>query len=580
MKETIKNLKRVYQYGKQYKKCLIIQIICCLFGIGFNVVMPLLSAKLIVNFTDSVFNQAILMAIVILALSITDEIKTLIIRKNTQIFRRGTVRNMQMDLGRETLKLEQSTIDSNSSGMFIQRLTNDTDKMAGMFTTGMGKMTGFISNIGSFIAILIIDWHMFIYYLVAAIVLTILYYAKNESVGEKDKKFRHQSDIVAGLTGELVRGARDIKMLFAKDSFMKELDSNVKKQSELNFEMRNTDMGYNLLIDIIKDIFEFMTIIILIILIKYNILTVAVAFALFSYRSTVLTNLMSSVSSLLEECKGFNISSNRVFEIINDKQFKKEKFGKNHLDEVKGNFEFKDVCFSYDNKKNVLDNLNLKIKANKTYGIVGKSGEGKTTMFNLLCKLYNHQSGLITIDGEDITTLDEESIRGNITIINIISQNPYIFNLSIKDNLKLVKSDVTDEEIYEACNLACLTEFIESLPEKYDTFVGEGGVTLSGGQRQRLAIARALIQKTKIILFDEATSALDNETQNNIQSAINNLKSDYTIVIIAHRLSTIINCDEIFFMKNGKIENNGTHEELLKKCKSYKELYEYEIKSE
>lgn len=200
MKETIKNLKRVYQYGKKYKKCLIIQIICCIFGIGFNVVMPLLSAKLIVNFTDSLFNQAILMAIVILSLSIVDEIKTLIIRKNTQIFRRGTVRNMQMDLGRETLKLEQSTIDSNSSGMFIQRLTNDTDKMAGMFTTGMGKMTGFISNIGSFIAILIIDWHMFIYYLVAAIILTILYYAKNESVGEKDKLFRNQSDKVAGLT--------------------------------------------------------------------------------------------------------------------------------------------------------------------------------------------------------------------------------------------------------------------------------------------------------------------------------------------------------------------------------------------
>lgn len=576
MKETIKNLKKVYQYGKKYKKCLIIQIICCIFGIGFNVVMPLLSAKLIVNFTDSVFNQAILMAVVILALSITDEIKTLIIRKNTQIFRRGTVRNMQMDLGRETLKLEQSTIDSNSSGVFIQRLTNDTDKMAGMFTTGMGKMTGFISNIGSFIAILIIDWHMFVYYLVAAIILTILYYAKNESVGEKDKLFRNQSDKVAGLTGELVRGARDIKMLFAKESFMKELDSNVKKQSELNFEMRNTDMGYNLLIEIIKDTFEFMTIIILIILIKNNVLTVAVAFVLFSYRSTVLTNLMSSVSSLLEECKGFNISSNRVFEIINAKKFKKEKFGKNHLDVVKGNFEFKDVCFSYDNKKNVLDNLNLKVNANKTYGIVGKSGEGKTTIFNLLCKLYNHQSGLITIDGEDITTLDEESIRGNVTIIN---QNPYIFNLSIRDNLKLVKENITDEEIYEACNLSCLTEFIESLPDKYDTIVGEGGVTLSGGQRQRLAIARALIQKTKIILFDEATSALDNETQNNIQSAINNLKDDYTIVIIAHRLSTIINCDEIFFMKDGKIENKGTHEELLKKCKSYKELYEYEIKS-
>ena len=444
-----------------------------------------------------------------------------------------------------------------------------------MFTTGMGKLTGFISNIGSFIAIYIIDWHTFVFYLVAAIVLTILYYVKNEALGEKDKAYRNQADKVAGLTGELVRGARDIKMLFAKDSFMKEFDSSVKEKSEMNFEMRNTDMDYNLVIDCIKNIFEFVTVMLLITLIHNNTLTVAIAFTLFSYRSTVLTNLMASVSSLLEECKNFNISSNRVFEIINNQKFKKEKFGEKHIDNVKGNFEFKDVCFSYDDSKNVLDKLNLKINANKTYGIVGKSGEGKTTMFNLLCKMYNYQSGEITIDGININELDEESIRGNITII---SQNPYIFNLSIKDNLKLVKNDVIDEEIRKACDLACLNEFIESLPNKYDTVVGEGGVTLSGGQRQRLAIARALIQKTKIILFDEATSALDNETQNNIQSAINNLRDDYTIVIIAHRLSTIINCDEIFFMENGKIEQSGSHEELLKKCKSYKDLYTYEIK--
>lgn len=444
-----------------------------------------------------------------------------------------------------------------------------------MFTTGMGKLTGFISNIGSFIAIYIIDWHMLVFYLVAAIVLTILYYVKNEALGEKDKAYRNQADKVAGLTGELVRGARDIKMLFAKDSFMKEFDSSVKEKSEMNFEMRNTDMGYNLVIDCIKNIFEFVTVMLLITLIHNNTLTVAIAFTLFSYRSTVLTNLMASVSSLLEECKNFNISSNRVFEIINNQKFKKEKFGEKHIDNVKGNFEFKDVCFSYDDSKNVLDKLNLKINVNKTYGIVGKSGEGKTTMFNLLCKMYNYQSGEITIDGININELDEESIRGNITII---SQNPYIFNLSIKDNLKLVKNDVIDEEIRKACDLACLNEFIESLPNKYDTVVGEGGVTLSGGQRQRLAIARALIQKTKIILFDEATSALDNETQNNIQSAINNLRDDYTIVIIAHRLSTIINCDEIFFMENGKIEQSGSHEELLEKCKSYKDLYTYEIK--
>ena len=564
MKETIKNLKKVYSYGKEYKSCLIIQIICCIVGIAINISVPLIYAKFIVNFTDSIWKQAIFMALALLSLSIVNEFKTLIIRKNTQIFRRGTVRNMQMALGRETLRLEQSTLDSNSSGAFIQRLTNDTDKMAGMFTTGMGKLTGFLSNVGSFVAILIIDYHMFIYYLVAAIILTILHYIKNEQVGKKDVEFRNQSDKVAGLTGELVRGARDIKMLFAKESFMKELDKNVVLQSEKNFEMRNTDMGFNLVIDLLKDLFEFMTIIVLIYLITNDVITVAIGIALYSYKSTVLTDLMATVSSLLEECKSFNISCNRVFDIINNKKYKKEKFGSKHIDNVIGNFEFKDVVFSYDDTNIVLNNLNLKIEENKTYGIVGKSGEGKTTMFNLLCKMYDNQSGVISIDGIDIKELDEESIRGNITII---SQNPYIFNLSIKDNLKLVKGDITDEEIKEACHLACLDDYIESLPNGYDTIVGEGGVNLSGGQRQRLAIARALVQKTKIILFDEATSALDNETQSKIQKAIDNLKDKYTIVIIAHRLSTIVNCDKIMILQSGKVIDSGTHKELLKSNK-------------
>ncbi len=574
MKETIRNLKRVYSYGKEYKSCLIIQIICCIVGIVINISVPLVSAKFIVNFTDSIWNQAIFMALILLGISTVNEFKTLIIRKNTQIFRRGTVRNMQMSLGRETLKLEQSTLDSNSSGTFIQRLTNDTDKMAGMFTTGMGKLTGFLSNIGSFVAILVIDYHMFIYYLIAAVILTILHYIKNEQVGTKDIEFRNQSDKVAGLTGELVRGARDIKMLFAKESFMKELDKNVKFQSEKNFEMRNIDMGFNLVIDLLKDFFEFITIVALIYLVTKDIITVAIAVALYSYRSTVLTDLMGTVSSLFEECKSFNISCNRVFDIINNEKFKKEKFGDKHINNIVGEFEFKNVVFSYDDKNAILNKLNLKIEANKTYGIVGKSGEGKTTMFNLLCKMYDTKSGFISIDGIDIKELDEESIRGNITII---SQNPYIFNLSIKDNLKLVKNDITDEEIENACRLACLDDFINSLPQKYDTVVGEGGVNLSGGQRQRLAIARALVQKTKIILFDEATSALDNETQSKIQKAIDNLKDKYTIVIIAHRLSTIVNCDEIMILQNGQIIDSGTHKELSKSNKEYKRLCETEI---
>ena len=189
--------------------------------------------------------------------------------------------------------------------------------------------------------------------------------------------------------------------------------------------------------------------------------------------------------------------------------------------------------------------------------------------------MYDVDSGEILIDNININKLDKDSIRGNITIIN---QQPYIFNMSIKDNFKLVKENVTDKEIEDACTLACLDEFIDSLPDKYDTIIGEGGINLSGGQKQRMAIARALIQKTEIILFDEATSALDNETQANIQKAIDNMKKEYTILIIAHRLSTIINSDKILFLNNGIIEDEGTHDELIKKNKNYKKLYEAELK--
>ena len=574
MKETFVNLKKVYKkYGKDYKSSLIKIFIFSLFGIFTNICIPLLSAKFIINFTDSKFEQAIYMSLVILAIYAIEMIKILLIRKNNQVFRRGTVRNIQMSLGREILALEQETLDSNSSGTFIQRLTNDTEKMSRIFTNGMVIIIKFLSAIGSFIAILIIDWHMFLYYVLASLILSVLNYIKNEKVGKKDKEFRKESDKVAGLTGELVRGARDIKMLYAKESFMHNLDNRIIIQNEKNFEMRNIDMNYNLFIGYIKIILEFITVLLLILLIKSNVLTIAIAIALYNYRNTVLTNFMDIVSELLEECKNFNISSDRVFSIVNNKEFKKENFGKDTLKQIDGNFELKNVSFGY-NSNIVLDNLNLKIKSGNTYGIVGKSGSGKTTIFNLLCKLYTINSGTILIDGKDINTLDEKSIRGNITII---SQNPYIFNMSIKDNLKLVKKDVTDEEITNACKLACLDDYIEALPEKYDTVVGEGGVNLSGGQRQRLAIARALIQNTKIILFDEATSALDNETQLKIQKAIDNLKGNYTIIIIAHRLSTIVNCNKIFILEKGRILDSGTHKDLLESNIYYRQLCETEL---
>ena len=258
----------------------------------------------------------------------------------------------------------------------------------------------------------------------------------------------------------------------------------------------------------------------------------ASALVLYNYRSRVFNNLMKNVGDLLQEVKGFNLSCNRVFSILDNNEFKKETFGTEHIKKIQGNFEFKDVRFGYDTNE-IIKGMSFKVNTNETVAFVGKSGAGKSTIFALICKLYDINSGMICLDGKDISTLDESTIRNNITII---SQNPYIFNMSIKDNFRLVKRDVTDQDITRACKLACLDDFIKTLPNGYNTVVGESGVTLSGGQRQRLAIARAFVQNTKIILFDEATSALDNETQKDIQQAINNMKEQYTHSIISSSL--------------------------------------------
>ena len=575
MKETINNLKKVYQFGKDFKTSLFLATFFSFVFIIVNVVYPIFTAKQITTLTSGSFDQLIIASIVVLVFAILGALRMFIIRNNTQIFFRGTFKKLQLAVSREILKIRIKDLDENSSGVFIERLNKDCNELSHIFTMGVGNLTGILSNIGVFIAVLIINGWLFIYYLIASITVTLLHLRKVKRVNFKDNILRKQQEKNVGLTGELVRGVRDIKMLNASSSFIDEIERSINSVSDKTFDMRNTEMKYNLIISSVSALFEFILILILIYLIKINNINIATAVVLFSYRSNIMTNLMEKVGNLLTEVKSFNLSSKRVFAMFEDEEFKKEKFGTKHLKNVKGNFEFKNVTFSYDKDRKVLDNLSFKVNENETVGFVGKSGVGKTTIFNLLCKMYDVDKGKITIDGVDIKKLDEDSIRGNITII---SQNPYIFNLSIRDNLKLVKSDLTDEEMIEACKLACLDEFISSLPEGYDTVVGEGGVNLSGGQRQRLAIARAFIQKTEIILFDEATSALDNDTQSKIQQAIDNLKNEYTILIIAHRFSTIINCDRIYFIEDGKVIATGNHDELLKNCKSYKDLYESEIK--
>ena len=576
MKETIGNIKKVYLYGKEYRKHLIGMIMGVIFGTIIGVIVPILVAKQIVYFTSSEWKQLLIISFVILGVQAYNAFGAMFFtRRNHQYFSRGTMKNLQIKLGKEILNITQKDMEQNSSGMFIQRIMNDTEKMADFISWGgLDNIRQILANIGALFATLIINRQVFLYYLFVTIVLTLVNIKRTKKYGKKDIQFRNKSENVSGLIGELVRGIKDIKMLNAKKSFMIKLQENITDQNQKRFEMAKINMIYKYIIDTLKAIFEFGLIILLIYLVQNNTITIAIAIALFNYKSGIMTTVMEKISNLLDLTKSFNISCNRVFSILDNKTFAKEAFGKKHLNNIKGNVEFKNVTFGYSQDNNILKDLNFKLISGEMIGIVGKSGAGKTTIFNLLCKMYKIKSGEILIDNENINELDEDSIRGNVTIIN---QSPYIFNMSIRDNLKLVKEDLTDEEMIDACKIACLDEFINTLPNKYDTIVGENGVVLSGGQKQRLAIARALIQKTKIILFDEATSSLDNETQSEIQKAILNLKNQYSILIIAHRLSTIINCDKIMILENGKITDQGNHKELLDRNNTYKTLYQTEI---
>ena len=576
MKETFRNLKKVYQFGIEYKKNLILLCLLSLFFVFINILLPIITAKQLIYITDGLFNQLLGASALILIVDCLRAINHLVIRKNTQVFFRGTTKNIQLKTAKEILKIELSDIDKRSSGTFIQRIGNDTNEMSVIFTRGMGFLTGIVTDVGIFVAIFIINKTAFLFFVISAVVLCIIHLIKVKKVDEKDKMFRKQREKTSGLVGELVRGIRDIKMLHAKDSFVNEMEVNIDKLTQSQFDLRNVDMAFNCVADIVNATIQFLLIVLLIVLLSKEKIVLSAAIILYSYRINILKNLINNIGHLLTEIQGFNLSCARVFSVLGNEEFKKETFGTKHLDKVEGNFEFKDVYFSYGSNE-VLKGLSFKIKANETVAFVGKSGAGKTTIFSLLCKLYDINKGQILLDGIDIKELDEYSIRNNITII---SQNPYIFNMSIKDNLRLVKENLTDKEMKEACRLACLSEFIEALPDKYDTIVGEGGVTLSGGQRQRLAIARAFVQDTEIILFDEATSALDNETQTLIKEAINNLKTKYTILIIAHRLSTIVDSDRIMLIEDGKITAKGKHSTLLKKSKAYKKLYENELKEQ
>ncbi len=571
-----KYVKKCYPYFKREKKALIILIIISLIISIFNSFGPALMAKVLDYATSSRLDVALkyLLFVVGLALVIDFFDKIVFIRNYTKI-QESITNNIKKDVISSYFEIDNKELLKTSSGIFLTRITSDPDNIIDAFDAVRGNFTKILSNIFVFIYIFHINFVLGI----ITIIGTISVYLVEKSAMDKWNAYRKRRnklrDRNTTIINEGLKGTHDIKLLNIVEHFKNKVSCNLDELCNDTVGSIKVDSGYVFLRTIVVYTFTTILIVLSIYFVKFDVIKVSSLIAIFMYKDRLFTSILY-LAWTERQLKEFALSAERIFEVIDHSKFKLEHYGNKRVNELSGKIEFKNVYFKYE-KDSVLKGVSFNIEPKDTVAVVGKSGSGKTTIVNLISKIYEVDKGSILLDGNNINDLDKYSIRNNISVI---SQKPYLFNMTIKENLLLVSPNASQKQIENVCKICELHDYIMGLPKKYNTLVGEGGVTLSGGECQRVAIARALLMKTNIILFDEATSALDNETQENIQKAINNISSEYTMIIIAHRLSTIKNCNKIIVIDDGKVSGIGTHNELYKNNEIYKSLYEKELRRE
>ena len=461
---------------------------------------------------------------------------------------------------KKALNLPAVAYEKTSSGEIINRITSDADTLSFTFGRLLNMISSLVATLIIIVYIFINSWIVGLEIIVIVFILFLILKKYNPLLKNIHKERREEQDKFTSLTTESIRGIREIKTLGVKNNLinnMIELIKDIYKKSEQEIDIQKS---FNIKTNFIKSILEcgvFATCVILLYYNKIN-LTFFIAMTYYVYRYTW---LIENINDLTQTYQKVSVSISRVNDILENRLYKDEEFGTKRIDNIKGIVEFKNVTFSYPDEDCILKEFNLKIEPNKKIAIVGASGQGKSTLFNLITRIFDPTSGEITLDGINIKDLTEDNLRKHISVIR---QEPFVFNRTIKENFELIDNNITLSKIRKCTKMAYLDDYIMALPNKYDTILGEGGVNLSGGQKQRLSIARTLSKGSKVILFDEATSALDNSSQDYIKRTINNLVKDHTIVIVAHRLSTIVDADVINVIDKGKLEATGTHEELLK----------------
>lgn len=473
---------------------------------------------------------------------------------------------------KKAINLPAYAYEKTSSGEVINRIVNDADTLSFAFSRLVALISSLTASLIVLVYIFINSWVLGIEIIIFVGILYLVINKYDPMLINVHKERKKVQDKFTSLVNESIRGIREIKTLGVKNNLMSNMKEIIKSIFDKSKEEVSIRKKYNALTFLLKIFLEGVVFITCAFLIYKGSITIGF-FVTMTYYIYRFTNLIDNINNFSQTYQKLIVSLQRVNEILENRLYEDEIFGNEKINKVKGIIEFKNVSFSYPDEDNILNDFNIKLEPNKKIAIVGKSGQGKSTLFNLITRVFDVKEGLITLDDINIKDLTEEELRKHISIIR---QEPFIFNRTILENFKIINKDIELEDIRKYTKMSYLDDYIMSLPNGYDTVLGEGGVNLSGGQKQRLSIARTLAKNSEVILFDEATSALDNSSQDYIKKTIDNLIKDHTVVIVAHRLSTIMDADIIYLVDKGKVVDSGTHNELLKTNKTYKNLYETE----
>ena len=485
-------------------------------------------------------------------------------------------KDIQNDVFASLLKADTRIIDEKHSGKFIANLTNDVLLITNLLSTVvLNLFKDSLTLIGLLSVMFYQNWKLSL----IAIIMIPLASIAAKSLGKRISKVSNQQMNRAGiLTSYLMEMFKNHKLI---KIFQRE-----KYEKHRAFEFINNLKESTKKIAIVyvraSPIMEFLTGIMIAFLIFF-------AAKLIVKNELEVNNFFSFLAAMMlayqpvRSLATLNISiqqgisgAKRVLPIIDDVPQVKEKINAESLNINEGAISFENICFKYPNtEKEILKSINLNFSGGKMTALVGHSGAGKSTILNLIPRFYDSNSGDIKIDEQSIYHTTIYSLRSNISLV---SQDTTLFDDTIKNNIAYADAKASQDEIEEAAKLSFADEFIEKLPNKYETLIGENGIRLSGGEKQRLSIARAILKKSPIILLDEATSSLDAETEDKIQKAINFLTKGRTTIVIAHRLSTILNSDKIYVIDQGIVNGEGTHKELLETSDVYKNFYQKQIK--